>query len=219
MELIPNAPVGRAGCALPTPSSLGLHLKQGKYTSSSAWQKERGRASIWYLKQALGKTWTFCRPAMYTRSYVHMVLQCAGPAAPSSAVLSRSRGRPATKASQKAPKSLNAAGPKRASAVATSSKPLLSPLKGASSGKRVATASPPEQNPKQRTKNAFSSPLEVGGGASTKALANADTSTVKTASKVLAPASSEASLSARSAATVSATNSNSVEPGENAVSP
>jgi len=57
--------------------------------------------------------------------------------------------------------------------VATSLKPVSSPLKGASSGKRVATASPPEQNLKQRTKTvanklvkkalAFSSPLEVGG--------------------------------------------------------
>jgi len=107
--------------------------------------------------------------------------------------------------------------------VATSLKPVSSPLKGASSGKRVATASPPEQNLKQRTKTvanklvkkalAFSSPLEVGGGASARALATADASTMK----VSAPASSAASSAARSAATATATNSNGVEPGENAV--
>ena len=166
---------------------------------------------------------------MYTRSYVDAVLQRVGSAALSSAVSPHSRGRPAASALQKALKSLVAAAPKRALSMASSSKPPLSPSKGASSGKRVAPALPPEQNPKQRTKMAagklikqalaFSSPLQVRGGASARALATADALTVKTASKVLAPASIVASSAARSAATVSATNSNDVEPGENAVTP
>jgi len=132
-------------------------------------------------------------------------------------------------ASQKALKSPIATVPKRASAVALSSKPASSSLKGASSGKRVAAASLPEQNPKQHTKNvanklvkkalAFSSPVEIRGGTNSKALATADALTVKTTSKVSAPASKVASSAALSAATASATNSNGVEPGDSAVTP
>jgi len=119
--------------------------------------------------------------------------------------------------------------PKRASAVALSLKLASSSLTGASSGKRVAAASPPEQNLKQRTKKvsnklvkkalAFSLPLEIRGGTNSKALATADASTVKTTSKVSAPASKAASSAALSAATASATNSNGVEPGDSAVTP
>ena len=166
---------------------------------------------------------------MSTRSYVDAVMRRAIPSAPSSAVSPRSRGRPVVQASQKAPKSPIAAAPKRASTVALSSKLPSSSLKGASSGKRVAAASPPGQNSKQRAKKvanhpvkkalAFSVPLEIDGEKNSKAPATANALTEKTASKVSAPSSKAAASAGLSAATASATNSNSVEPGGSAVTP
>ena len=96
---------------------------------------------------------------------------------------------------------------------------------GASSGNCVAAASPAGQNSKQRTKKvannlvkkalAFLVPLESDGKKNSKALATADAPTEKAASKVSAPSST----AALSAATASATNFNSVELGDSAVTP
>jgi len=123
-----------------------------------------GRASSWYLKRAFGKPWSYQRPAMSTRSYVDAVLRRKIPAAPSSAESPRSRGRLVAQATQKAPKSPIAAVLKRASAVAPSSKLPSSSLRGASSGKRMAAASPLGQNSKQRTKQVANTPIKKGFG-------------------------------------------------------